>query len=165
MKNTLLVTRCWDRIVKVIVILAATGMLIGCAATGDRGTLQRDRDLERRILAFEVFPDHNYYFSGSFGRPNAILGIHKDYQLVSSLWQGVEVSSGQMQRWISAIAPDAMRGTAGYFAAHILDPEGNPVGFWYSIQNTTTIRFLGDNKIEVFTPELQQPSSGRRRHF
>jgi hypothetical protein len=155
----------WTRFMTAVVALALTGVLIGCASTGDGGTLQRDRDLNNRIMAYEVLPDHNYYFSGSFGRPNAILGIHKDYQLVSNLWQSVQVDSLQMRKWISAISPDAMRGPAGFFAAYILDPDGKRVGFWYSIQDTTTIRFLEGNKVEVFTPNLNQPTSGSRRRF
>ena len=151
-----------------IVCLSLTAVLVilgGCAATGDRGSLQRDRDLNNRILAYEVLPDHNYYFSGGFGRPNAILAIHKDYQLVSDLWQSVQVDSGQMQRWISTISLHAIPGPSGYFAAYILDPGGNRVGFWYSIQSTTTVRFLEGNKIEIFTPSLNQPMEGSRRRF
>ena len=89
-------------------ILIIFGIHSGCATTSDRGSLQRDRDLNNMITSYEVLPDHNYYFSGSFGRPNAILGIHKDYQLVSNLWQSVQVDSMQMRKWISAIAPDAI---------------------------------------------------------
>lgn len=148
-----------------LVLSTVIAALVGCATTGDRGTLQRDRDLNNSILAYEVLPDHNYYFSGGFGRPNAILAIHKDYQLVSDLWQSVQVDSGQMQKWISAIAPHAIPGPSGYFAAYILDPDGNRVGFWYSIQSTTTIRFLEGNKIEIFTPSLDQPMEGSKRRY
>jgi len=140
-------------------------LLAGCAAKGDSGTLQRNQDLNNMIMAYKVLPDHNYYFSGSFGRPNAILAIHKDYQLVSDLWQGAQVDSEQMRKWIRSISPEDFRGPAGYFAAYILDPEGKRVGFWYSIQDTTTIRFLGDNKLEVFTPSLNQPTEGSKRRF
>jgi hypothetical protein len=119
------------------VISALAGVLAGCAAGPNNGTLQRDRDLDNQFLAYEVVPDHKYYFSGGYAKPNAILGIHKDYQLVSDLWQPVEISSGQLERWIRTIAPENYRGTAGYFG----------------------------NKIEVNTPNLHQPEAegGRRR--
>jgi hypothetical protein len=165
MKKYLIVSHFWNGFLTTIITFSIVIGVIGCAATGDRGSLQRDRDLNNRIVAYEVLPDHNYYFSGSFGRPNAILGIHNDYQLVSDLWQSVQVDSLQMRKWISAISPDAMRGTAGYFAAYILDPDGKRVGFWYSIQSNTTIRFPGENKVEVFTPSLNQPTGGPRRRF
>ncbi|MEK6197659.1 MAG: hypothetical protein N2B58_05740 [Desulfobacterales bacterium] len=45
-------------------------------------------------------------------------------------------------------------------AYYILDPEGKQVGFWYSIQNYTVVKFLEENKIEVYTPDLIQPGDG-----
>ena len=144
-------------------ILAAAlvvGLVVaGCASTGaNRGSLVRNRDLEKTILAYEVLPDHNYYTSGGYDLPNAILAIHKDYELVTDLWQSIpNVDTAQMRKWIDTIAPDQNYGIRGYYAAYILDPAGKKVGFWYSIQDSTTIKFLGDNKLQVYTPELFQP--------
>ena len=148
----------WTKLIAFYLISAIAVTLVGCAARGNRGTLQRDQELNRMILAYEVLPDHNYYFSGSFDRPNAILGIHKDYQLVSQLWQTVQISSPQLKKWIGTIAPENYRGSTGYFAAYILDPDGKKVGIWYSIQNTTTVEFLEGNKIKVNSPDLYPPS-------
>jgi hypothetical protein len=139
-------------------IFSAAVILVSCTSSGNKGILQSDRELNNMILAYEVFPDHNYYFSGSFDRPNAILGIHKDYQLVSQLWQTSEISSAQLAKWIGAIAPEDYRGPSGYFAAYILAPDGKKVGFWYSIQNTTTVEFLEGNMIKVNSPDLYPPS-------
>jgi hypothetical protein len=146
----------WARVVVFSLFFAATLLLVGCTAGANRGSLQRDRDLDNQFLRYEVVEDHNYYFSGGYDKPNAILGIHKDYELVSDLWQPVQISSAQLEKWIRFIAPESYRGTGGYFAAYILNPEGKRVGFWYSVQSTTTIKFLEGNKIEVYTPELQQ---------
>ena len=134
-------------------------VLAGCASTGaNRGTLVRNRDLEKTILAYEVLPDHNYYTSGGYDLPNAILGIHKDYQLVTDLWHSIpNVNTAQMRKWIDTISPDMNYGTRGYYAAYILDPAGKKVGYWYSIQDNTVIKFLGENKIQVYTPDLFQP--------
>lgn len=148
----------WTRLVAYFFISAVTVTLVGCAANSNKGTLQRDQELNRKILAYEVLPDHNYYYSGSFDRPNAILGIHKDYQLVSQLWQTVQISSAQLGKWIGTIAPEEYRGPSGYFAAYILDPDDRKVGIWYSIMSTTTVEFLEGNKIKVNSPDLYPPS-------
>jgi len=147
----------WSRGLFLTLFSAATLLLVvGCTAGANRGSLQRDRDLDNQFLRYEVVPDHHYYFSGSHDKPNAILGIHKDYELVSTLWQPVQISSEQLEKWIRFIAPESYRGTGAYYGAYILDPEGKRVGFWYSMQGTTTIKFPGGNKIEVYTPQLQQ---------
>ncbi len=140
-----------------LVIPAVLCVLAGCTASGNRRSLQRDRDLDNQFLRYEVVPDHRYYSSGGYDKPNAILGIHKDYELLSNLWRPVPISSAQLEKWIRTIAPEDYRGTAGYFAAYIINPEGKRVGIWYSIQSTTTINFLEGNKIEVETPSLWQP--------
>ena len=132
--------------------------LSGCAGAGNYGTIQRDRALDQMFLAYQVLPDHKYYTSGGYDKPNAILGIHKDYLLVSDLWLSIPgVDSAQIQKWIRTIDPEDRATGHSYFAYYILDPEGKQVGFWYSIQNHTVVKFLEENRIEVYTPDLIQP--------
>jgi hypothetical protein len=149
----------WLKVATLIGAIIVSIVLSGCASTGaNRGTLVRNRDLDRAIVSYEVLPDHQYYTSGGYDLPNAILAIHNDYELVTDLWLSIpNVDTAQMRKWIDTISPDQDYGRKGYFAAYILDPQGNKVGFWYSIQDSTTIKFLGDNKLQVYTPELFQP--------
>ena len=134
----------------------------GCVSTGDRGILRRDRELGQMFMSYQVMPDHNYYTSGGYDKPNAILGIHKDYEMITEAnWRMIpNVSSAQIEKWIRTIDPDDRRPGSNYFAYYILDPEEKRVGFWYSIQKHTVIKFLKGNKIEVYPPELIQPGDG-----
>ena len=153
--------RCKGRMI-VVVTIAAIIMISGCAGSGSRGTMKRDQALNQQFLSYQVLPDYTYYFSGGYDKPEAILGIHKDYQLVPGLWQSTQISSAQLEKWIKTISPeDYKRG--GYFAAYILDPDGKRAGIWYSIQDSTTVKFPGDNRIEVYTPDLFQSGGGRMR--
>jgi len=141
-----------------LVIAIIPFIFSGCAGTGNYGTLQRDRELDQMFLSYQVLPDYKYYTSGGFDKPNAILGIHKDYRLISDLWKNIpNVDSAQIKKWISTIDPEDRGIGHSYFAYYILDHEGKKVGFWYSIQNFTVVKFLEDNKIEVYTPDLIQP--------
>jgi hypothetical protein len=159
MKNKIFYLRnIWTGLIASLVIYAVAGLLTGCATSGTKGTMQTSQELNQKFLNYEVVQGYNYYYSGSFDRPNAILGIHEDYQLVSQLWKPAQVSSAQLAKWIGSIAPEEYRGPSGYSAAYILDPEGKKVGIWYSILNTTTIKFLEGNKIEVNSPDLYPPS-------
>jgi hypothetical protein len=130
----------------------------GCAGSGNYGSLQRDRELEQMFLTYQVLPDYRYYTSGGYDKPNAILGVHKDYQLVSNYWQIIpDVDSAQVEKWIRTIDPRDRETGHNYFACYIIDPQGKRVGFWYSIQNYTVVKFLAEKKIEVYTPDLNQP--------
>jgi hypothetical protein len=146
----------------IFLVVTVAGLFAGCAPSGNYGTLQRSRELDQKFLNYEVLPDYNYFISGVYDKPTAILGIHKDYQLVSDLWEPVQISTAELEKFIQGIDPESYRGTIGYYAAYILDPDGKTVGIWYSIQNTTTVKFLGGNKIEVFTP-IPIPPGGRMR--
>ena len=133
--------------------------LVGCAG-GNYGTLDRDRDLDNMYLNHEVLPDHRYYTTGGYDAPNAILAIHRDYELDNpgNLWISIpNVDSTQMRKWIDFLAPEQeYRYSNAYFASYILDPNGKRVGVWYSYDNFATVKFLEGNKIQVYTPELNQ---------
>jgi hypothetical protein len=130
----------------------------GCAGTKNRGSLHLDRELEKIFLSYQVLPDYNYYTSGGYDKPNAILGVHKDYQMVTDFWVSIpNVNSAQIEKWIRTIDPEDRSSGSSFYAYYILDPEGNQVGFWYSIENFTVIKFLEENKIDVYPPDLIQP--------
>jgi len=159
-------SRIWLSLLTVAATVAFLTVISGCAGSGSRVTMQRDRALDQQFVSYQVLPDYTYYFSGGYDKPNAILGIHKDYQLVPGLWQSVEISPALMEKWIKTISPEDYK-KGGYFAAYILDPDGKRAGIWYSIQDSTVVKFPGDNKIEVYTPDLFQPGErgDRRRRF
>lgn len=136
----------------------------GCVAGGNYGTMKFDRELDNRFTAYQVLPDHNYYITGGYGAPAAILAIHEDYQLDNSanLWVGVaDVSSAQMQTWIDNLSPDVNFWEEKHFmASYILDPDGKRVGAWYSGRRTTTVLFLEDNRIKVYPPDMKPTFGG-----
>jgi hypothetical protein len=138
---------------------AAILLLSSCVAVeGVNGSLDRDRDLDNRFLDYEVLQDHKYYTSGGYDRPDAIIAIHRDYELddTAGLWVHFpNVDYWQMRKWIDTIAPEQnYRYSNGYFAAYILDPEGKRIGAWYSIDVFTSVKFLEDNKVLVYTPDV-----------
>jgi hypothetical protein len=148
-----------EAFLKLFLLMAVISFFFsGCAGTKNRGSLQIDRELEKIFLSYQVMTDYNYYTSGSYDKPNAILGVHKDYQMVTDFWVSIpNVNSAQIEKWIRTIDPEDRAPGHSYFAYYILDPEGKQVGFWYSIENHTVIKFLEENKIDVYPPDLIQP--------
>jgi hypothetical protein len=134
-------------------------LLVGCAG-GNYGRLDRDRDLDSMFLNYEVLPDHRYYTSGGYDSPNAILAIHRDYELDNpgNLWVSVpNVDYAQMRKWIDTIAPEQnLRFSGSYFAAYILDTNGQRVGVWYAIENQATVKFFEGKKVQVYPPDLNK---------
>ena len=147
---------------KLLLLITVISLLFsGCAGTKNYGTFHFDRELDNMFLSYQVLPDYNYYTSGGYDKPNAILGVHKDYQMVTDFWVSIpNVNSAQLEKWIRATDPQDTGPGHKYLAYYILDPEGKQVGFWYSIQNHTVVKFLEDNRVEVYTPDLIQPGDG-----
>jgi hypothetical protein len=159
----------WNRFFTLLTSIIALSLLTGCVTTdGNYGTTKRDRDLDNMFLRYEVLPDHNYYTTGGYDKPDAILALHKDYELdnTKTYWRLIpNVDYAQMRKWIDTIAPEQdYRYSNAYFAAYILDPEGKRIGAWYAIDPHATVKFLEENKVLVHTPtpdlDLRRP--GRR---
>ena len=139
-------------------------LLAGYAAAGNiYGSLDRDRDLDNMFRNYEVLQDYNYFTSGGYDAPNAILLIHKDYKLDNpgNLWVPIPyVDNEQMRKWVSTISSEQDFNRSGnYYAAYILDQNGQRIGVWYSVEVFATVKFLEGNKVLVYTPELNQHRS------
>jgi len=140
---------------QVLAMAAVVGLLgWGCAAYGSMGHLHPDRAVKRMFESGTVSEEYNYYYSGADARPRAIIGIQKDYQLVSKLWKPVNLTQEQLSDWINWRGP-----RLGYDQSRngskILDDQGNPIGIWYANRDWrdyTTIKMLGDHRVSVTTP-------------
>jgi len=138
-------------------------MVAGCAA-GNHGTLTWDRDLDNMFESYQVLPEHNYYITGGYGAPAAILAIHKNFHLdnEAGLWvEFPDVSPNQIKKWVDNLSPEiSFWDKNNFFAFYILDPDGNRIGVWYSGQKNTTVKFLDDNRIRVYPPDLKAEFGG-----
>jgi len=147
-------------------LLASAFMLLllaGYAAAGMYGTIDRDRDLDNKFRNYEVLQDYNYFTTGGYDVPNAILLIHKDYELDNpgNFWRPIpNVDYEQMRKWVSVISSEQdFNRTGNYFATYILDQNGQRVGVWYSAETFATVKFLEGNRILAYTPALNQHRS------
>lgn len=79
-----------------IFLIAALTLLIGCSGTW--GKYKRSDEVKKTYETYQVLPDYNYYYSGSNVRPEAVMGIQKDYTLTSAdLWTAVDLDSKQLK--------------------------------------------------------------------
>ena len=145
------------------------GLLAGCAANQQAretyGRLKPSSEVNQIFQKYQVLPQYRYYITGSETKPQAIIGIDRNYTLVTRLWQAVpDLTSKQLKEWV-----DQMLGFGPQlytFGAYILGPNGQQVGIWYSPYNDTTVTMQADNRIEVvppsYTRQLSIPNGLRR---
>jgi hypothetical protein len=146
----------WRKSFTLLTALFCLSLFVGCATGGKYGKTVRDRDLDNMFLRYEVLSGHNYYTAGGYDKPDAILALHKDYELdnTKTYWRHIpNVDHAQMRKWIDTIAPEQnYRYSNAYFAAYLLDPEGKRIGAWYAVDPHATVKFLEGKKVLVYTP-------------
>jgi hypothetical protein len=131
-------------------------LLTGCAE--NYGRLQRSEEIDKIFKTYRVLPDHKYYYIGPTGRPDAIMGIHSDYKLVTTQWTQFDPSDDTLKTGVDSINFYHSTRVRYYpYGFIILDPEGNQVGIWYSIWDWTTVIMEKDNRIKVFPPAIKDP--------
>ncbi len=138
--------------IKKYVILLYILPLIGCAAvTRGYGTFVPDQNSPMNLEALQIDPDMNYYFSGPYLWPDAIIGVKKAYTLDSTLWKKIDVTPELVQKFISFIKsqPSAMM----FRSYAILDSNGKQIGVWYSSSDVNSyIRMEDERTVDIATP-------------
>ena len=148
-------TKITDNLIRTIFLsvlcLLSASALFGCSE--NYGRLQRSREADQIFTSYQVLPDHQYYFTGPEGRPDAIMGIQNDYILETTQWTQFDASEVILKKWVDTI--NFHYNTSARFWPYgfvILDPEGSRLGIWYSIWDWTTVLRKDDNRIQVFPP-------------
>ena len=125
--------------------------LFGCSET--YGRLQRSQETDQVFKTYRILPDHQYYYTGPEGRPDAIMGIQNEYTLETTQWTQFNASDDLLKKWVDTMDFHHNSGVRyrpyGYL---ILDPAGSRLGIWYSIWDWTTVIMKDDKRIQVFPP-------------
>ena len=130
------------------VILA---VIAGCAA-GTGARLDRSLEVLNDFMAARVLPDHRYYTTGPQGAPDAILGVSTDYTLVSDRWTGKEMTPELLRRLVGRMNTEFLSPVVGLLGAHVLGPEGQRIGVWYSGVGLTTVVMLNEKEVRIDPP-------------
>ncbi len=131
----------------IIVITAA--IFSGCGGT--YGRLRPSPEITQVFLQKQMLPGYNYYYDGRKAIPYAVVGIRDDYVFTSKFWTPIEKDSGQFGRLLDWLYGSEMWDPRG---AEILDPEGNPIGIWFSAYTYTRVEFGPEKQVNVFSPYI-----------
>jgi len=140
------------------ILLVAAAVLIlglaGCAGAGMQRSFQPDRDVDRSFERFEFRQDMNYYSSGSDSHPNALLGLNKEYTLVSGLWKKVG-NARTLKEMVQGMQKKTSELLLTLHGFRIRDDAGKEIGIWYSILEAAgTVVMKGEKRVLIYTPDL-----------
>jgi hypothetical protein len=135
----------------IILVIVTLPTFTGCA--GNYGSLRKNGEVNSIFKGYQVLADYNYYYSGPKGRPDAIMGIHREYRLQTTQWTPIDLTGDQLKKWVQWFDSHYGANTTYYpYGFQILDHSGNPVGIWYSIWNHTTVEVKENNQLIIFPP-------------
>jgi hypothetical protein len=113
------------------VLLMVLIAIVGCR-TVNYGRLASDSEVTQAFAAYQVLPDHTYYYRGTHSRPFVIAGIHKNFVLDSPIWVKIDTNSEDFKTLINRVSIQGSGGPRKLWGFNILDKSGRQVGVWYS---------------------------------
>ena len=135
----------------IILFLIALTALGGCAMS-NYGRLESNSDITHAFEAYQILPDHTYYYRGTSSRPFVMAGIHKNYKLNSKLWVEVDPQSKDFRTLIDRISLQGTGGTTKPWGLRILDHTGSAVGIWYSAIRAAAVEVKENGQIVNLSP-------------
>lgn len=156
-----------------IIFMSAILLTSGCATTASKnplGGIKESSDATRQYRALTINPEYNYFYSGTTQQPDVIMGIDKDYQVVSKFWLPVDLTKEKLEYWViwgdreSEFDGFSTRYLGRYMGAYIVDPGGTVIGDWYSKKDWGIFEFPGGNVV-VPHPPRNRPGFDRYDRF
>ena len=145
-------------------VLICLAVLTLAACGGSYGSLQRSSETNRKFESIEISDIYNYYYTGSYYKPMAIIGVIKEYTLISKLWKPVDLTPARLSGWV-----DQMTDFRGYalsnFGSNILNEHGQVIGIWYSPVDFTTVRMLEDKQFWIYPPRDSPMFGGDEAYY
>ncbi len=143
--------------IKIGLILGLIFLLGGCAGNwAGYGSFQASREATNLFDRHHVRGDCQYYVTGSYQYPAAIICLDKRYTMDDHLWLKVEMTPELLEGFVSGMQTRAAQiGRPRHlFGFDLIDKTGARIGIWYSILTATTSFSVSGNKAIIVTPEL-----------
>jgi hypothetical protein len=130
-------------------------LLVACAHSNlqNWGHYAPDTVVTQSYEAAQLNPAYQYFYSGPDTGPTAILGLKKEYKLVTDIWQKIEPNQAALGKILDGMRTRTF-GVGQSLKGYILyDHNNNPIGTWYSIfAASPSIHMLGPNEVEIYSP-------------
>lgn len=133
-------------------------LLGGCALTQQDRNLQyspfvNSLEVEGIFYSRTILPDHDYYFTGSEGGPDAILAVAKDVRFTKGLWSSIDLTKEKLNFWMTFIDGDTSNMNCTWYSRYIVDPDGRRVALYYSKYYYTVVKFPEPGSLVVYPPD------------
>jgi len=141
-----------------IVFVAAFALfIIGCATGGVRS----NPDVARSFRNLSVPPGYSYWYLNLENDPYAVVGLERGWRIEDKLWHAVDPGTPTFGKVVGLVADFPAPGSAA-FGATLVDPQGAPIGIWFS-SLIPGVRVDAESKVVIIhtaTPWMGGPDGG-----
>jgi len=138
-------------------LLAVMGSFSDSYAKGKHGSMKYNATVITKFGSSSPLPDNlDVYFSGPADRPDAVIGIIKGTAFDPNIWRPIAMEAEEIGKWRYLIETYNDLLQDPYWGYDMLDPDGKLFGKWISTERRAVIKMTKDNKITVYTPNVQQ---------
>jgi hypothetical protein len=122
-------------------------LITGCFE--NYGRLKHNPEITRAFQTYQVEPNFKYYYYGRSNMPYAVVGLDLSYHMRSRVWREVDSQTEEFKKMIYWIWDDVYYKSYNTYGAHIVDPNGQKIGIWYSAIWWAAVKFEENNRVVV----------------
>lgn len=145
-----------QKIIGLSFLYMSIAFLSGCIASNPNfANLKYNNDVKEQFESERIDPNYNYFYYGRDVRPDVIIGLSKDLELVSDLWKAVDLNPEQLREWRTHRFGYRWYRWSGHSGSVIQTKQGKKLGLWYSFRDwkqRARIELLSNNQIRVSSP-------------
>jgi len=108
-------------------VLACGLLLTACAA----GKARNSPDVYQAFRNLNVSSSYHYWFLNHENDPYAVVGLAPEWRIEDKMWNSVNPGTPTFQKVVGLVGDFPVPGSTTY-GATLEDPQGKPIGIWYS---------------------------------
>jgi hypothetical protein len=115
----------------IFLLIVAAASAAACSMA-NIGSIRNSPEVSRQFENLEINPNYRYWYLNQENNPFGVVGLDREYQLDGGpLWRAVAPSSPTFKKVVGLVQsfPLPNSYTSGF---DIIDPQGHPIGVWYS---------------------------------
>jgi len=151
-----------DRLFAAVIFISMILIAFSGCSNANYGKLKSNQEVTQSFEAYQILPNHQYYYWGTYSRPIAIAGINENYELISKLWVEIDPKSKDFRILIDKISTQGSGTTTHPWGFIVLDPAGSDVGVWYSAIRAAAVEINENNQIVNLSP-IRSVAIGNQR--
>jgi len=137
-------------------LVAVTGVFSDSYAKGKHGSLKYNASIIPKFGSSVPLPTNmDIYFYGPADRPYAVIGIIKGTPFDPIMWEPIATEAENISKWRYLVESYNDMLANPYWGYDMLDPDGKVFGKWLSFERRTVIKMSKENKLQVYTPNVE----------